>query len=224
MVINGGNVDASRYLLEQTIKSAYRRASFFTSWLCSWRRSSSTRLWNPADMAYGQRRLPDLLRNCAGLGGTYPGVDFVRSISRMRPAASQCPPHFFTSCARAEPSGVDDMVIAEPQHADVGRHADVQASLFAVAAHLVFLRGHDDERTPERSEQPQQRGVVGRVRDFPHVGGEARISVDGIHGIACNLKRILRSKCRSTAAFTAPTTRGAANALPFSSGVNHKSV
>ena len=92
MVINGGNVDASRYLLEQTIKSAYRRASFFTSWLCSWRRSSSTRLWNPADMAYGQRRLPDLLRNCAGLGGTYPGVDLVRSISRMRPAASQCPP------------------------------------------------------------------------------------------------------------------------------------
>jgi hypothetical protein len=51
MVINGGNVDASRYLLEQTIKSAYRRASFFTSWLCSWRRRSSTRLWNPADMA-----------------------------------------------------------------------------------------------------------------------------------------------------------------------------
>lgn len=117
------------------------------------------------------------------------------------------------------------MVIAEPQHAGVGRHADVQASLFAVAAHLVFLRGHDDdERTRERSEQPQQRGVVGRVRDFPHVGGEARISVDGIHGIACGLKRILRFKCRSTAAFTAPTTRGAANVLPFSSGVNHKSV
>jgi hypothetical protein len=106
------------------------------------------------------------------------------------------------------------MVIAEPQHAGVGRHADVQASLFAVAAHLVFLRGHDDDdkRTRERSEQPQQRGAVGRVRDFPHVGGEARISVDGIHGIACGLKRILRSKCRSTAA------------LPFSSGVNHKSV